>query len=473
MQNVVIRSVQDVFRFVNEQPVGKHAKWIVLVALGGVFVDAYDFASLGIGVVQIKKEFGLTPFWIGSVTAMMALGAFVGAIWGGYYTDKVGRYKMFLLDLIFLVVAAIGAALSVNLAMLLFFRFLMGVGVGLDFPVALAFIAEFINSRNRGRSVNLWQGMWYIAASFTGLITLPFYLLNVGDNLWRVAVGFGAVPALVILLLRYVLMDESPMWAATNQGLPAAGRILEKTYGVTVVVSEPAAAKRAPVADVHFREIFSPKYRMRTILASIICMTQSLQYFAVGFNLPSISVKLFGSDFIYAILGAIFFNIFGIVGGFGGALLTERVGVRRLAMIGYALVIISLFALWSGGESMPLVTTALLLGLFVFGHSFGPGAQGMTMAALSFPTRIRGIGTGWGQGMVRVGSILGFFFFPLVVAAVGLRSMLLYLAIVPLLGLIAVLSIAWKPADSDADDLAPSGQASLGAEAATVSMQDP
>lgn len=455
MQDVTIRSVQDVIRFVNEQPVSKSAKWIVLVALGGVFVDAYDFASLGIGVVQIQKQFGLTPFWVGSVTAMMALGAFVGAIWGGYYTDKVGRFKMFLLDLVFLVVAALGAAFSVSLPMLLFFRFLMGVGVGLDFPVALAFIAEFINARMRGRSVNLWQGMWYVAASCTGLITLPFYFLDVGEHLWRVAVGFGAVPALIVLLLRYVLMDESPIWAASNQGLPEAARILEKTYGIRAIVNAPAPTK--PVADVRFPEIFSPRYRKRTLLASIICMTQSLEYFAVGFNLPSISVKLFGADFLYAILGAIFFNLFGIAGGFGGALCTERVGVRRLAIIGYALVIASLLGLWLGGTSLPLVAIALLLGLFVFGHSFGPGAQGMTMAALSYPTRIRGLGTGWGQGMVRIGSILGFYFFPLVVTAAGLRSMMLYLALVPLLGLVAALSIAWEPTDHDVEDLAPPG----------------
>lgn len=444
MQQVAIRSVQDVIRFVNDQPASRSAKWIVLVALGGVFVDAYDFASLGIGVVQIRKEFGLTPFWTGSVTAMMALGAFVGAIWGGYYTDKVGRFKMFLLDLVFLVVAAIGAALSVNLPMLLFFRFLMGVGVGLDFPVALAFIAEYMGSRTRGRSVNLWQGMWYVAASCTGLVTLPFYFLDFGDSLWRIAVGFGAVPAAIILVLRSILMDESPIWAAQSRGLAEAGRILEKTYGVTVVVTENLAAVARQVAP-SFREIFTPKYRMRTLLVSLICATQSLEYFAVGFNLPSISVKLFGSDFIYAILGAVFFNIFGIVGGFGGAFLTEMVGVRRLAMIGYSLVIVSLASLWLGGDTMPLAVTALLLGLFVFGHSFGPGAVGMTMAALSYPTRIRGLGTGWGQGMVRVGSICGFYFFPLVLAALGLRNMLLVLAIVPLVGLLAALSIGWEP----------------------------
>src|SRR5208282_5126096 len=90
--------------------------------------------------------------------------------------------------------------------------------------------------------------------------------------------------------------------------------------------------------------------------------------------------------------------------------------------------------------------------LFIFGHSLGPGSQGMTMAALSFPTRIRGIGTGWGQSMVRIGSILGFYFFPLVLAAVGLQSMMLYLAVLPLLRLIGVLSIRWEPVGQTVDE---------------------
>lgn len=452
MQQLTIRSVHDVIDFVNEHPPSRWATLIVIVALGGVFVDAYDFTSLGIGVVQLRQEFGLTPFWTGSVTAMMALGAFAGAIWGGYFTDKVGRFKMFLLDLVFLVVAAIGAALSVNLAMLLFFRFLMGVGVGLDFPVALAFIAEYIGSRSRGRSVNLWQGMWYVAASCTGLITLPFYYLDFGPSLWRIAVGFGAVPALVVLVLRGMLMDESPIWAAQSLGLREAARILQKTYGVTVSVAAAALpARAAPQPD--FREIFSPKFRMRTLLASVICATQSLEYFAVGFNLPSISVKLFGSDFLYAILGAVFFNMFGIAGGFGGAYFTHKVGVRRLAIIGYALVLVSLIVLWWTGDTAPVILTGLLFGLFVFGHSFGPGAQGMTMAALSYPTRIRGVGTGWGQAMVRIGSICGFYFFPLVVASLGLRGMLLALAAVPLIGLVAAMSVSWEPTTQDVEDL--------------------
>jgi MFS family permease len=456
-QELVLRSARDVTEFVNTQPTSQGAWLVVLVALGGVFVDAYDFTSLGIGVPQLRTQFGLSPFAVGSVTAAMAFGAFLGALFGGYYTDKVGRFKMFLLDLIFLVVAAIGAALSTNLMVLLCFRFLMGVGVGLDFPVALSFIAEFVNSRKKGGNINLWQGTWFIAACSTGLIVLPFYYLGVGENLWRIAVGFGAVPAFIVLLLRYRYMNESPMWAAHYLGLPAAAEILQKTYGVRTRVVESDQQKRVPKA-AKFKEIFSEKYWQRTLLVSIICMTQSMEYFAVGFNLPSISTRLFGSDFLYAILGAVFFNIFGIIGGLAGAYATAALGVRRLAAIGYSIVIISLLTIWFGGQQIPIYGVAMLICLFIFGHSFGPGAQGMTMAALSYPTRIRGTGSGWGQSMVRVGSILGFYFFPLVVAAVGLSSMMLYLAAVPLLGLIGVLSVRWEPVGRAIDEEDLSGE---------------
>lgn len=445
-QELVIRSAKDVSDFVDEQPGGRSTFLIVLIALGGVFVDAYDFTSLGIGVPALTKSFGLSPLEVGSVTAMMAIGAFIGAIWGGKATDKVGRYKMFLVDLILLVVAALGAALSVNLPMLLVFRFLLGLGVGLDFPVALSFIAEFVNKRRRGAGVNLWQLMWYVAASCTGLIAIPFYFAGFGDDLWRVAVGFGALPALIILILRFKYVKESAPWAAQNQGLEVAAQILEATYKIRTRVI-PDTTQRAPQVHEHatFGEIFSPRFIKRTILVSVICATQSLEYFAIGFNLPSISQALFGKAFINAILGAIAFNLFGIVGALIGVAVTKRMGARRMAIAGYVVVLLALLALFKLHGTLPIGYMALLVGLMIGGHAFGPGAQGMTMAALSYPTRIRGVGTGWGQGMVRVGSITGFFFFPILVASVGFYNMIGILMLAPALGLAAALLIKWEP----------------------------
>ena len=73
---------------------------------------------------------------------------------------------------------------------------------------------------------------------------------------------------------------------------------------------------------------------------------------------------------------------------------------------------------------------------------------------MSYPTDIRGIGTGWAQGMIRLGTIIGFYFFPVLLAALGINRMMLFLALAPLLGLVALMAIPWEPvgANVEADD---------------------
>ena len=216
MEELIIRSEQDVARTVNDRPTGRSSWLIILTALGGIFVDAYDFSSLGIGIPQLVAELHLTPTDVGTVTAIASLGGCVGAFWGGLWTDKIGRFRMFLLDLVILIIGALGSAVALNMWMLMFFRFMLGVGVGLDVPVALAFLAEYSNERRKGSVVNVWQPVWYIATSFMGLLLLPFYYMpSFNPHLWRVAVGFGAIPAFIVLILRYKFMEESPTWRRT------------------------------------------------------------------------------------------------------------------------------------------------------------------------------------------------------------------------------------------------------------------
>ena len=236
------------------------------------------------------------------VTASIMIGALLGALFGGYWVDKIGRYRMFMADMLFFVVSAIGCALAPNLELLILFRFLMGIGIGLDFPVALAFIAEYTASRGKGRSVTLWQPMWYVAVGATFAILLPFYFLvpeSSHGDLWRIAVG------------------------------------------------------------------------------------------------------------------------------------------------------------------------GLLIGLFIFFHAAGPGAQGMTLATLSYPTSLRGAGAGFAQAVLRVGSTMGLVFFPIMTDALGLTA-LAVLAVAPAIGLLATVLIRWEPigADVDAEDFEDADSAPAPEEAA-------
>ena len=455
---LAIRNFQDVLDFINRADERRRqgAAFVAVLALGGIFTDAYDFTSLGIGAVQLRQQFHLSPLALGTLTAIMALGALFGGLFGGYLTDRVGRFRMFFVNMLLFVVATLVAALAPGYGVLLTARFFMGIGVGLDFPVAMAFIAEYNSVERKGGLINMWQAVWYIAGSICFIFGLIMYGLGAGANLWRWAVGFGALPAFVILVLRFFLMDESPLWEAARGNLAAAARILERTYHVQTVV-DPASQVHFVAKRTHseswalYRQIFSHGYRLRTFQASLISAMQSCEYYAVGFYLPSIALVLFGRGFATALAGSLVFNLFGIAGGTLQAALTNRVGIRRLAMIGCGIVITALLILGLFGHSFPPLLGAVFIALFIFGHSFGIGSQGLTLAALSFPTSMRGAASGFAQAITRVGSIMGFYFFPLLIAAAGLYATLLTLTVVPVIAFAAVAAIKWDPTLRDVD----------------------
>ncbi|MCA1844964.1 MAG: MFS transporter [Actinobacteria bacterium] len=460
---VVLRNVDDVVRLVDEttdhaDPAAAHqarrqTMVVMFIALGGVFVDAYDFTSLGIGAIQLRHQFHLTATQVGALSSTMAFSALFGALVGGYFVDKLGRKRMFLLDLWFFVFSAIGAALAPNLGVLLFFRLLMGLGVGLDFPVAMSFVAEFSDRANRGRFVNLSYLNWYLAAIVGFIASYVGYMLGAGEHLWRLAVGFGAVPALILLMMRNRYMLESPLWAAHQGDLESAAEILRRTRNIDVEVapdaSVTATARASLTAAETARIIFSPRYRPRATLAAVISCLQSIEYYAVIFYLPVISQMIFGRSMLKAILGGIVFSAVGLVGSTFQAFVCDRTGIRPLTITGALLSSGALLGLALGHATDNLALEAIMVALFMVGHTIGPGPQGMAYGTLSFPTAIRGSAVGWTQGMLRVGSITGFFFFPVMLTAFGFGATFSLLAVVPFVIALVTLAIPWEPIGVD------------------------
>ncbi len=450
---VILRHANDVFDIVDSYRT-RASFLITLVALGGVFVDGYDFTSLGIGTIQLKQQFHLTAVGLGTITASMAVGALIAALVGGYFVDRVGRYKMFLLDLFLFVGSAIGAALSPNMAWLLGFRFVMGVGVGLDFPAAMSFVAEYTNTKRRSNSVNLWGTVW-TAAIIVGLLwILGLYYLVPSTDLWRWAVGMGAFPAIIVLWARYRYMRESASWLARYGTLREAADALTKAYGISVI-ADPQVSSRtttpAPLSLGQAVTILKSPYGRRTLLASVLAMEGSIEFFGLSFYLPVISLALFGKVFIYAILGSIFFNVFALAGNAFGAITTSRFGMRRLAMVSCGGVIVTLAIIGFWRHAMPLWLSVCVLAVYLIFHGFGPAIQGMGMASMSYPTELRGVGTGWVQSMVRVGSITGFYLFPVLTTIMGLSRTFLIVAIAPLVALAVLFLVDWDPAHYQAD----------------------
>ena len=466
-KRIIIRSASDVTGLINSGTAkGTNAGMITFIALGGIFIDAYDFSSISFGLTGIAKVFRLSPLAEGVVGASIMIGAILGALIGGYLVDRLGRYKIFMADMSFFVVAALACAVAPNVGILIAARLLMGFGIGMDFPVALAFIAEFTALRGRGGRVSLWQVMWYAATSSSFLVLVPLYFLIPATSdasvLWRWAVGFGALPALVVMLVRHRYMDESASWVASQGDLPRAAEILRRSYGIEAV-ADPAEDRHRPVRQRPgldgFRRLFDRCYLRRTTVSCIVSFCQTLQYYAVGFALPVIIAGLLKQGTLTTIVGSLLFNlVFGVTGGYVGSRLADRWGSWKLSAVGFAACLIALVALGLLGHPSgigSLLVVGLMIGIFIFFHAGGPGTQGMTMASLSYPTSLRGVGTGFAQGILRIGSTISLLWFPVLSKHFG-TGVFYLVALVPAVGLLTLALIRWEPvgSDIDADDYA-------------------
>lgn len=442
---------------------------VVLLAFGGIFMDAYDFSSIAFGITEIKRQFGLDGVMTGVVNAAIMVGAVIGAWCGGILVDRLGRYRLFMADMVFFVVAALGCAFAPNEWVLIFFRLVMGIGVGLDLPVAMAFLAEFSAVRgkgNRSQRVNGWSPAWYAATGFGYLIVLVLFLLLPASgqpHLWRFVVGFGAVPALVVLVVRRRYLKESPQWLANHGDLRGAVDILNSAYGIAAVL-DPAAAPvtRGPSRQqrrMAIARLWSKQYRLRTAAALSIAVFSTFGYNAVAYGTPLIITNLFQQGPLVTIVSSLVINIgFGVGGGMIGVALVSHTGARRLTIVGFALQTVSLIILAVIGiPSGPLIVVAvLMLALFIFAQAGGPGATQMVYGTLSYPTSLRGAGVGFMEGTKRLFSVVSLFFFPVLAASMQ-SGVFWIIAIFPLLGALALAVIRWDPTgvDTDAEDYEP------------------
>jgi MFS family permease len=462
---VTLRRAADVSQLVNSSTQARsNARIVIGIALGGVFLDAYDLGALAFGMKDVTREFGLSPTGAGMVASAIAFGAIVGALIGGYLTDKIGRYRVFMADMFFFVFAALACAFAPNEYVLTAARFVMGLGVGIDLPVAMAFLAEFSKLKGRGNkaaSIAMWCPTWYAAISISYLLVLFFYTVLPEAHaglLWRIILGFGAVPAILIICIRSRYMSESPVWAANQGDLHGAAAILRNSYGINAHVAEDAdlspATRGRRASWRNYGELLKGVYLRRTILATVTAIASAFAYNAVAFGLPVIISSFLAQSMLTTILVSLALNLlFAFVGGILAVRLVPRFGAWKMTTLGYCFQFVALVGLalvGRPGDGAEAAISIAMLALFLLGQGFGPGSHTMTFASLSYPTSLRGVGVGFNQTLMRGSSTVSLFMFPLLSAALS-TNVFWVIALAPLAGLIALLAIRWEPSGYDVD----------------------
>src|ERR1700722_13143939 len=236
----------DLITALNEASLGRFHLRAVVASGMGFFTDAYDLFVIGIASTLIASDWQLSSGRLALLNSTMLAAAFVGAFFFGRYADKVGRKRVYWLVAAIMIAGALGSALSQSFWMLIAFRFLLGVGVGGDYPVSAAMVSEYASRKDRGKLVGMVFGTQALGLVIGPLIALALLGSGAADDVvWRVLLGLGALPAGAVIYLR-CRMPESPRYQAQVQGQAAKAAAIVPGVAADGVAADTTVAAAGP-----------------------------------------------------------------------------------------------------------------------------------------------------------------------------------------------------------------------------------
>src|SRR6266852_9199651 len=190
-------------------PKGNKVGWLMMAS---ILVEAWDLYSIAFVLVFIREQYHPDPLLLGLAAAGTQGGALIGALLGGWLSDKIGRRVMFLATMIMFIVVALAQAFVTSVGWLVVVRFILGVPLGSDISTGYTYIMESMPKGKREVMGNRWQFMFAIGEVLTLGVIAIFLVLNLDhETVWRVTLGLGALPALVILIMRQDV-PETAVW---------------------------------------------------------------------------------------------------------------------------------------------------------------------------------------------------------------------------------------------------------------------
>jgi MFS transporter, PHS family, inorganic phosphate transporter len=430
----------------DEAPISRFHRRAVVVSGVGFFTDAYDLFVISTVAVLVQAQWNLTTTETSWVTGAAILGAFVGALVFGRMADHIGRRPVYAGVAAVMIVGALAAALSPNVGWLIGARFLLGLGIGGDYPVSAVLMSEYANRRDRGKLVGLVFSMQAVGLVVGPLVAIG--LLGSGlshDMTWRLLLGLGAVPAASVLYLR-TKMPESPRFLAKVQGRNAvAVAQLRQFSGGTLgstgeslqrdVANGPADRSRT------LRHVLSNRQMLKLVLGTAgAWFLFDYAYYGNTLSLPAIlkAVDATASLIVKLALTLALFVVFAVPGYVLATLRMDRIGHRRLQFLGFGVMAAAFVALGAIGSLTSVLGAFIaVFGISYFFIEFGPNTTTFVLPSEVFPTEARTTGHGTAAGIGKLGAFIGVFLVPQLQSGIGLRGMFFVAGGASVLGFLA------------------------------------
>lgn len=396
------------------------AMWslVILAAMGG-FLDAYDLISIGAAsfIANSFHELTVTPTDIAWANSAAYIGAIVAALVAGHYSDRIGRRAIFVIDLLLFVIVAPLQAFVTNVNELIFLRLLIGIAIGIDIPVAWTLICETAPAGRRGMLVSMMFTFWSLGGLASFLVALA--LLPLGAVSWRILLASGAIPAIIVFILRRSI-PESPRWLLAGGERQRAAEAMQ-TLGIEVEAQTDTPS--SPTGSTgHWRELFTTWRRVAIFEGAYMFI-----FSATGLLLSIYPARIFSSLGLTGFKNSLYIGAFSwfviFLGMLSCVFLVDRIGRRPLSFLGSlgAAVMLLLLTLVPK-DNFPLFFATF----FVFAYIEVLGGFGPAWVYQSelFPTRLRASGAGYAGAMNRIGAAVAAFGVPVFLAAYGFNALI-------------------------------------------------
>ncbi|CAL9748084.1 unnamed protein product [Musa acuminata subsp. burmannicoides] len=429
-----------------------HFKAIIIAGMG-LFTDSYDLFCITpvmklIGRIYYdpqKEKPGVTPpAVVSAVVAIALVGTVIGQLIFGMLGDRVGRRRVYGFSLLLMIASSFGCGFSICrtrncvLTSLCFFRFMLGIGIGGDYPLSATIMSEFANKRTRGSfiaAVFSMQGFGILASSGVTMAIAaafkratkassigPLHTPEAADLAWRIILMIGAIPAALTFYWRITMPETARYTALVEQDVIKATNDMGKVLvDFDMETSEVSGGPRRPAPTYglfskqfmgrHGRNLFA--CAMAWFLVDIPYYSSTLfqsQIYQPWFP-PSEHVNAYEEVYNVAKFQAIIAVASTIPGYFATVYFIERTGRRKIQMMGFFFMAIFLFALagpydkyWHDHTKGWFI---VLYGLTFFFSNFGPNTTTFIVPAELFPARFRSTCHGISGASGKVGAIIG------------------------------------------------------------------
>ncbi len=448
-ENSIHSTAQSVLTTLDDSPLSGFHLRAMLTSGMGFFTDAYDLFIIGVVLAILTPIWHLNALQISLLGSTSLIAAAFGSVIFGRLADHLGRKSIYGHTLIVLAIGAIASAFSPNVVWLLVFRFILGLGIGGDYPLSATLMSEYANRRDRGKLVTLVFSMQAVGLILGPLVALALLLAGINHELtWRIMLALGAVPALATYYLR-LRIAETPRFTLAMQGdLAGAAQTVEmvtkKQYernsakSPTILLqndqtgsNSSAPSKKVQVKSWTFLLLKRPYLRWLIGTAGAWLLLD-IAYYGTTISSPLVLKSLNAHS----------------------SLTIDRLGRKWIQCFGFAMMALAYGLL----AIAPALTTLTLPFLLVYGMSyffteFGPNVTTFVYPAEIFPVMVRTTAHGLAAAVGKVGAFIGAFAFPYLLANFHLPGAMAVAAVISLAGLLLTLFTLPEPNQRSLEDI--------------------